>query len=142
MRAEWLAYIKRLLGEIDLPRLLNSLLSRAQELPPHIAAELKQLAHKIRSGEPISNLSNSTSQFLLMLSATLLMANLITPDAVFGKGYYGSSSGSSSDSYEADYTPIILNAQQSTGLSFMGLGSLLLVIVSLTFVDWTGSDDE
>ncbi|HEY9695572.1 MAG TPA: hypothetical protein V6D15_25520 [Oculatellaceae cyanobacterium] len=142
MRAEWLAYIKRLLGEIDLQRLLNSLLSRVQELPPHIAAELKQLSHKVRSGEPISNLSSSTSQFLLLLSATLLMANLVSPDAVFGKGYYRSSSGSSSDSYDADYTPIILNAQQSTGLSFMGLGSLLLVILSLTFVDWTGSNDE
>ncbi|AFZ15092.1 Spermine synthase [Crinalium epipsammum PCC 9333] len=145
MRTEWLAYIKRLLGEIDLQRLLNSLLSRAQELPPHIAAELKQLSHKIRSGEPISNLSSSTSQFLLLLSATLIMANLVIPDAVFGKGYYGSSSSSSSnssDSYEADYTPIILNAQQSTGLSFMGLGSLFLVLFGLTFIDWTNSNDE
>ncbi len=99
MTKEWLAYLKQLLSEIDLPRLLNSLLERSQELPPQIARDLKQLAENIRTGKPLPNLPPKTAEFVMMLSVTLLMANLVTPDAIFAKGSYSSgSSGYSSGS--------------------------------------------
>lgn len=141
MREEWLAYTKQLLAEIDIPRLAKSLLERAQELPPQMAQELKILSEKVRSGQPLSNLSPSTIQFLTMLSVTLLMANLLTPDAVFAKGYYGGGSYRSGSS-GGDYTPIVLSTQQTSGLTLMGVGALLLVIFGLTHVNWTGSNDD
>lgn len=70
MTAEWLGYLKQLLAEIDIARLLNSLLERAQELPPQMARDLKQLSDKIRSREPLSNLSPKTSEFLMILSVS------------------------------------------------------------------------
>jgi spermidine synthase len=98
MTREWLAYLKQLLEEIDLSRLLNSLLERAQELPPQIASDLKQLAEKFRNGKPLPNLPPKTAEFVMMLSVTLLMANLVMPDAMFGKGNCSSeSSGYSSE---------------------------------------------
>ncbi|MBD1897093.1 spermine synthase [Coleofasciculus sp. FACHB-129] len=94
MTAEWLAHLQKLLSEIDLSRLLGSILERAQELPPQIAAELKQLSDKIRTGQQILTLSPRAAEFIMMLSVTLLMANLASPDAVFAKGYYSGSSHS------------------------------------------------
>lgn len=102
MTTTWLEYLNQLLAEVDLSRLLNSLLARVQELPPQIASELKQLAEKIRSGQPLSNLPPKTSEFIMMLSFTLLMANLVTPDAVFAKGYYGGRSGYASNDSSYD----------------------------------------
>lgn len=100
MTATWLAYLKQLLAEVDVSRLLTTLLERAQELPPQIARDLKQLAERIRSDQPLSKLPPNTAEFLMMLSVTLLVANLVTPDAVFAKGFYsgGSSGYSSNDS--------------------------------------------
>ncbi len=83
---------------VDVSRLLSILLERAQELPPHITRDLKQLFEKISSGQPLSNLPTKTSKFIMLLSFTLLMANLVTPDAVFAKGFSGGSGyGYSSD---------------------------------------------
>lgn len=108
MTKEWLTYLKQLLGEIDLSRLLNSLLERSQELPPKLASELRQLGDRIRSGELLSNIPPKTAEFVMMLSVTLLVANLLTPDAVFAKGYYsrGSSGSSSSTNYYYGELPI------------------------------------
>ncbi|MBW4575299.1 MAG: hypothetical protein KME08_08445 [Aphanothece sp. CMT-3BRIN-NPC111] len=97
MTKEWLAYLKQLLAEIDLNSLLNSLLERSHQLPERMASELRQLADKIRTKQPLASLPPQTTQLLMVLSITLLMANLITPDAVFAKGYYSGSSGSSDD---------------------------------------------
>ena len=133
MTAEWLGYLKQLLVEIDIARLLNSLLERAQELPPQLARDLKQLSEKIRSREPLSNLSPKTSEFLMLLSVTLLMANLVIPDAVFAKGYYsgGSSGYSSSDiSYDSD-----------SGWEFLGYG-LTIIGASWLLKLWLSSNDE
>ncbi|HEY9298549.1 MAG TPA: hypothetical protein VIQ31_19770, partial [Phormidium sp.] len=142
MQREWLGYLQQLLAEIDINKLIKSTLSRVQELPPHIAKDLKNLSETIRSGQPLTNLSPSTTQFLMMLSVTLLMANLVAPDTVFAKGYYsGGSSGyysGSSDSSE----PIILSNQQSLGLQLMLWGAGLLVALGLTFVSWSNSNDD
>lgn len=133
MAKAWLSYIKPLLAEIDLPRLLNNLLERSQELPPKVARELKQLANQVRSGEILSNLPTSTSDLVILVSVILLLANLTNPDSVFAKGYYGSSSSSSSSS-SVDYTP--MTATQSTGLMLASLGWGLLIILGLTYIKW------
>lgn len=99
MTSAWLAYIKEILAEIDIKSLLNSLLSRAQELPPQIAHELQQLAKKINSNQPLNQISPKTAEFIMLLSLTLLMANLVAPDSVFAKGsYYSNSDYSGGDS--------------------------------------------
>src|SRR4028118_1874322 len=105
MTREWIGYLRHLLSEIDLSRLLNSLLERGQELPPQMASELKQLADNLRTGKSMPNLPPKTAEFVMMLSVTLLMANLVVPDAVLGKGSYssGSTTSSSVDSGSSVY---------------------------------------
>jgi spermidine synthase len=92
MTREWLGYLRSLLSEIDLNRLLSSLSRRAQELPPKIAQEVKQLSEKIRTGQPLTYVSEHTTELIVVLSVTLLMANLTHPDSVFAKGFSGFSS--------------------------------------------------
>ncbi|AFZ23275.1 putative spermidine synthase with an N-terminal membrane domain [Cylindrospermum stagnale PCC 7417] len=102
MTSAWLAHLKELLAEIDGKRLLNSLLARAQELPPQIASELKNLADKINSNQPLPKLPPKIAEFITLLSVTLLMANLVSPDSVFAKGSYSSSSGYVDDDSSSD----------------------------------------
>jgi len=102
MTREWLEHLRGLLKEIDLPQLVNSLLERASELPPQLAQELKIWQEKIRRGEPLTYLSDHATQLIVVLSVTLLMANLTAPDAVFAKGFTSSgyrSGGSGGDYY-------------------------------------------
>lgn len=127
MTREWLAYLKHLLGEIDLSRLLNTLLDRSQELPPKIAGDLKQLADKIRAGQPLSNLPPKTCEFLMMLSVTLLMANLLTPDAVFAKGFSSGSSRGYSSGSSTYYIDGYINWEAKIlGLIMIGIGGAWL----------------
>jgi spermidine synthase len=112
MTREWLGHLRHLLTEIDGKQLLSSLLERAQELPPSLVRELKQLTEKLRTGQPIVQISPETAELLMLLSMMLITANLITPDAVFAKGYTsgfrsggGSSSGSSTYSDDSYYDP-------------------------------------
>lgn len=97
MTSAWLAHIQSILSEIDIKTLVNSLLARAQELPPQISQELKQLATKINSNQALSTISPKTAEFIMLLSVTLLMANLVAPDSVFAKGSYYSDDDSMSD---------------------------------------------
>jgi spermidine synthase len=99
MTGESLNYIQQMLAEVDLSRLLASLLRRAQDLPPKVAQDLKELAEKIRTGQPLVQVSPKTAEFVTILSVTLLMANLATPDAVFAKGFY-SGGGYGDDDYD------------------------------------------
>ena len=133
MTREWLAYLKQLLAEIDLSRLLSSLLARSQELPPQIASELKQLAEKLGNGKPLPNLPPKTAEFVMMLSVTLLMANLVTPDVVFAKGFY--SGGSSSYSTEPDSYEV-QHLGKLWGLGFLAAGGIWLINI------FTRSRDE
>ncbi|MGV0023952.1 spermine/spermidine synthase domain-containing protein [Phormidesmis priestleyi] len=103
MTTEWFGHLKSLLDEIDLKQLVDSLVDRIQELPPHLATELKQLKENLRTGQPIVSLSNQASELIVILSVTLLMASLAAPDAVFAKGSsYSNSGGSSRDCYDVD----------------------------------------
>ncbi|MBD2021380.1 methyltransferase domain-containing protein [Leptolyngbya sp. FACHB-36] len=98
MNQEWLGHVKSLLAEIDVEQLVNRLLERAQELPPKLAHDLKQLSEKLRTKQPLAYLSEHTAEMVTVLSVTLLMANVTHPDAVFAKGYYSGSGGYSSSS--------------------------------------------
>ncbi|BAY25150.1 putative spermidine synthase [Calothrix sp. NIES-2100] len=104
MTSSWLANIKELLAEIDIKKLLNSLLARAQDLPPQIASELQKLADKVNANEHLAKLPPQTLEFIALLSVTLLMANLVAPDSVFAKGFSssGRSSSTSGDYYTSD----------------------------------------
>ncbi|TAE56030.1 MAG: spermine synthase [Nostocales cyanobacterium] len=100
MTTSWLHHLQNLLSELDAKQLINSLLARAQELPPQIARELKILADKIKSNQPLEKLNPKMVEFMTLLSITMLMANLVAPDSVFAKGSYyrGSSTNTSSSS--------------------------------------------
>lgn len=119
MTAEWTEYLKQLLAEVDLSRLLTTLLERVQELPPKVAKDLKELAEKIRSGQPLAKLPPSSVQLLVTLSVTLLMANLLTPDAAFAKGF------SRSSSYGRSYSGSGSGSSSSGGESWKPLGFAL-----------------
>jgi spermidine synthase len=95
MTKKWLSYLKQLLAEIDLSRLLKSLLDRSQDLPPKLAQELKKLADGIRDRQQVFKVSPQMARFITILGITLLLANLSHPDAVFAKGYYYSGGDSS-----------------------------------------------
>ncbi|MBD2131775.1 MAG: spermine synthase [Sphaerospermopsis sp.] len=97
MTTYWLDNLQGLLSEIDVNKLLNSLLTRVQELPPQIASELRTFADKIKYNQPLGTLNPKMVELITLLSITLLMTNLVAPDSVFAKGsYYGSRSSSSS----------------------------------------------
>lgn len=108
MTGEWLSYLQQLLGEIDAAQLLNKMLERAQEITPKLTVELKELAAKIRAGENLPKLPPKTAEFITILSVTLLISNVLTPDAVFAKGFYsGSSSSSYSNANSSDFKQTI-----------------------------------
>lgn len=104
MTQEWLSYVRSLLTQIDLNQLLPKLLERMQDLPPKVVQELQDIFEKLRKGEPITYFSDHAAELMAVITVTLLMANLVTPDAVFAKGYY--SSGSSRSSSGASSVPL------------------------------------
>ncbi len=97
MTGEWANYLKQLLAEIDLSRLLSSVLQRSQQLPEKVVKELKDLLEKLHSASPLDRVPPRMAELLLLLSTTLLMANLVLPDVAFAKGY------SSDSNYQGNY---------------------------------------
>lgn len=121
MTAEWFNHLQGLLAEIDPQQLVKSLLDRASELPPALVRDLKLWSEKLRSGKPVAYLSEHMGELVLLLSVSLLMANLTAPDAVFAKGYSGGgySSGYSGDgSYDGNFPWM--------GFSFTTIGGMWL----------------
>jgi hypothetical protein len=56
------------------------------------------------------------------------MANIVAPDSIFAKGY---SSGGSD--YDNDYyQPFVWGSQQNIGLSMIGVGVFLLILLGIT----------
>ncbi|HEY9625169.1 MAG TPA: hypothetical protein V6C78_32900, partial [Crinalium sp.] len=128
MTREWLGYLRTLLAEIDLQQLIASLLERAQELPPQLVRELKQLAEKTRTGQPLTYISEHTAELVTILAVTLIMANLTAPDAVFAKGFYGSrshSSGSGSSSSSSCYYDSYGTYTCDSGFGWLGLWTMI-----------------
>ncbi|EKF00250.1 spermine/spermidine synthase [Tolypothrix sp. PCC 7601] len=123
MTSAWLAHLKELLAEIDIKQLLQSLLARAQDLPPQIAQDLKKLADKFSNNQALANLHPQTVELIAMLSVTLLMANLVAPDSVFAKGFSSSSGSSSSTSYSGDGDTFM---NKFIGMCLTGVGGVWL----------------
>ena len=111
MTASWLGSVPQLLEQINLPRLIDRIITRGKDLPPQAIADLQQLLTKLQSGnqeeriEEKSNLTlnrigseafqfSTSTKLLISLTVTMLVANLIAPDSVFAKGYSRSSSSS------------------------------------------------
>ena len=102
MTASWLGSVPQLLEQINLPRLLERIITRGKDLPPQAIADLKQLLTKLQSGRQeereenndvaLNRIGSETFQFststklLISLTVTMLVANLIAPDSVFAKG--------------------------------------------------------
>ncbi|CAN1209446.1 Polyamine aminopropyltransferase [Tumidithrix helvetica PCC 7403] len=120
MTASWLQSTQQFIAQIDLPRLLQTILERGKALPNHIRNDLNQLLTKLKASdsgtstefkrdmqefqrwEPqttdqeFSTVPTTIAKLIAALSVTLLVANVIAPDSVFAKGtYYGGSGGSS-----------------------------------------------
>jgi spermidine synthase len=83
----WLGYLKTLLTEIDPKALIDQLLAQSQSLPPKLVQELKQMAIALKSGKPLTYVSEHTTELMTVLAVTLIMANLATPEAAYSKGF-------------------------------------------------------
>jgi spermidine synthase len=83
----WLGYLKALLTEIDPKALIDQLLAQSQSLPPKLVQELKQMAIALKSGKPLTYVSEHTTELMTVLAVTLIMANLATPEAAYSKGF-------------------------------------------------------
>ncbi|GBO55425.1 spermidine synthase [Pseudanabaena sp. lw0831] len=114
MTASWLGSVPQLLEQINLPRLIDRIITRGKDLPPQAIADLKQLLTKLQSRSQEERIDESsdvvpnrigseTFQFststklLISLTVTMLVANLIAPDSVFAKGSSGYASGGDSE---------------------------------------------
>jgi spermidine synthase len=99
MTTEWLGSAKNLLGQIDLSRLFQKILERSPELPAKVTDDLQRsLADLSASSNSSVDMQGSdrhtpanTTKVLIMLTLTLLVANVVAPDSVFAKGSYGRS---------------------------------------------------
>lgn len=142
MQKEWINYYQKILGEINWNKLLNAVLKKAKNLPNQITLEVEKLIKSLEEKTGITHISAFTLQFLIGLSVTLLLANIIHPDSVFAKGYYyggdtGGYNGSPrrynrSPSYNTPSRP--LNSTEEFGLQLVGIGVLLLIVLGLTYV--------
>lgn len=113
MTASWLASVPQLLEVINLPRLIDRIITRGKDLPPQAIADLQQLLTKLKSGNQeerkdsndvaLNRIGSETFQFststklLISLTVTMLVANLIAPDSAFAKGSSSYSSGGNSE---------------------------------------------
>lgn len=113
----WMSYLKALLTEIDPKVLIDQLLAQSQSLPPKLVQELKQMAITLRSGKPLTYVSDHATELMTVLAVTLIMANLATPEAAYSKGF---SSGFHSGGGGAGYNNYGNNS--SSGYDSNGFG--------------------
>jgi len=114
MTASWLASVPQLLEQINLPRLIDRIITRGKDLPPQAIADLKQLLTKLQSAKQEERIKDSNDlafnridsesfqlstsiKLLISLTVTMLVANLIAPDSVFAKGSSSYASGDDSE---------------------------------------------
>lgn len=87
MIAAFLADPGRFLAAVDLPALVERLLRRAAELPRALAAELRLLrARLIEFAGDQRRLLDLGMRVVTILTVVIILANLVYPDAVYGKG--------------------------------------------------------
>lgn len=86
----------RFLAAIDLPALVDRLLRRAADLPHRMVAELRLLRAHLRDWVgSYGGLLQLGMRVVTIVTLVVVVANLIYPDAVYGKGGSGSGSGGS-----------------------------------------------
>lgn len=100
MIATFLDAPERFLAAIDLPALVDRLLRRAAELPRRLVAELRLLRARLRdlAGNHAALLRLGT-RILTIVALVVILANLVYPDMVYGKGGDGGSAGGDSASF-------------------------------------------
>ncbi|MGB8698301.1 MAG: hypothetical protein WCD18_02700 [Thermosynechococcaceae cyanobacterium] len=132
MTGTWMGYLRSLLAEIDPKALTEALLERSKALPPKLAQDLKAWATALKTGAPLTSLSTHSAELMTVLMVTLIMANLATPEAVYAKGFGGSSSsgfrsGNSGSSiyHNSGYSG---NSGYSNGGGFGWFGFWIMVI--------------
>lgn len=110
MVAEFLSAPATFLASLDLPGLVNRLLRRAAELPRRLVVELRLLRARLRhfTGD-YEGLLRLGLRIVTVVTLVAIIANLLYPDAVYGKG--GTSSGPSSGGHATNL------AQPSRNLS-------------------------
>jgi spermidine synthase len=125
---EWMGYLKTLLTEIDPKALVDRLLERSQSLPPKLVQELKQMAIALKSGKPLTYVSDHAVELMTVLAVTLIMANLATPDAAYAKGFSsGFRSGGSGSGYHGGGTGVS-SGNYGDGGSFGWIGFLAMLL--------------
>jgi spermidine synthase len=144
MVKEWMGYLKTLLTEIDPKILVDQLLERSQTLPPKLVQELKQMAIALRSGKPLTYVSEHTAELMTVLAVTLIMANLATPDAVYAKGFSsGFHSGGGGSGYHGGSTGIGTgNYDDSSGSGFGWIGFLTMFFGGVWLYTLSQSSDR
>ena len=87
MIATFLSEPARFLAALDLPGLVERLLRRAAELPRRLVAELRLLRAKLRdlAGDHAA-LLHLGMRIVTIVTIVVVVANLLYPDAVYGKG--------------------------------------------------------
>lgn len=99
MIAAFLESPERFLEAVDLPGLVERLLRRAAELPRRLVAELRLLRAKLRAfaGDHAA-LLRLGMRIVTVVTLVVILANLLYPDNVYGKGSEGGGSGSGGES--------------------------------------------
>jgi spermidine synthase len=108
--------------------LVDRLLERSQSLPPKLVQELKQMAIALKSGKPLTYVSDHAVELMTVLAVTLIMANLATPDAAYAKGFSsGFRSGGSGSGYHGGGTGVS-SGNYGDGGSFGWIGFLAMLL--------------
>jgi spermidine synthase len=80
----------RFLQAIDLPALVDRLIARAEELPRKLLAELKELKIKLEElAGDYERLLQLGLKVVTIATLVVIVGNLLSPDAVYGKGSPG-----------------------------------------------------
>ncbi|MDR3616919.1 MAG: hypothetical protein P4L53_25400 [Candidatus Obscuribacterales bacterium] len=80
----------RFLQAIDLPALIDRLIARAEELPRKLLAELKELRIKLEElAGDYERLLQLGLKVVTIATLVVIVGNLLSPDAVYGKGSSG-----------------------------------------------------
>ena len=125
MIATFLDAPARFLAAIDLPALVERLLRRAAELPRRLVAELRRLRRALaRVAGDHERLLKLGMRVVTVVTIVVVVANLLYPDAVYGKG--GDPGGGGSSRYATSmaspsrsaYNPATASPDLATGSGF------------------------
>lgn len=89
---------------LDIPRLVEALLARAAQLPRDLVKELERLQEFLRLQRTLwESFGRWCYRLFAVLVVIMTLANMIMPDAAFGKGSFGIGRSSMSRGYSTNY---------------------------------------